>query len=82
MSRTRAGWTTEHQCGCVTSVLGDGEDAVQTVSYCPKHKAAPEMYEALKELVKIVPDYVKQYDWLYLRAVAVLARAEGKEARV
>jgi len=33
-------------CGCTIEELADGSHGI---NYCPKHKAAPDMYEALKE---------------------------------
>ena len=40
-------------CGCTIEDLGDGSHAI---NYCPKHKAAPDMYEALRALVGWLED--------------------------
>ena len=37
-------------CGCETKVYADGSGV--EVYYCPMHSAAPEMYDALLELVE------------------------------
>jgi len=38
----------EYECGCkITS-----ENNYPSIEYCPKHKVAPDLYEALKKVVK------------------------------
>ena len=40
---------TERECGCSTKT---GRSGNPYIVYCPKHKAAPAMYEALKNVFK------------------------------
>ena len=73
------------KCGCYVQQDTYGEEKVEVV-YCPKHKAAPEMYEALKELcanlsMSCSTDYLYKHN-LSLplsKAQKALAKAEGKK---
>jgi len=56
---------------------------ISRIELCPKHAAAPAMYEALKEIVIAVQegtayDYGTSGDW-FADAQAALAQAEGKQ---
>ena len=42
-------YTRHFECGCKVVVIGELTNAV--INYCPKHKAAPDMYGALKEML-------------------------------
>lgn len=72
----RTYYRNEFQCGC--RVVGDNAGCY-TIEYCPKHKAAPELYEALKLLVTMFrsDDY---QDWRNSIEIAekAIAKAEGK----
>lgn len=70
-------------CGCIVS---HDKDNVERLELCKLHAAAPEMYEALKELVNATP-LVKlnvknsdHYSWMVRMAAAskALAKADGK----
>jgi len=53
-------------CGCNVYVWKDGSGA--EVEYCPMHKAAPELLEALKDLdTRIMPEERKYDEWGYCR---------------
>ena len=44
-------YSERRECGCRITLVEDfGELVDIELAYCPKHKAAPEMYEALKKL--------------------------------
>jgi len=74
-------------CGCTIEDLGDGSHAI---NYCPKHKAAPDMYEALGRLIEVTDlldteecDHDVGICWcsyknVRLNAAQALAKAEGK----
>ena len=51
---------TEGECGCTTGewewVTAEKHHKKTIIKYCPKHKGAPDMYEALKALLGIVRD--------------------------
>lgn len=47
----------EHDCGCQIRQLQHSASAYScvegyTINYCPKHKAAEDMYEALKDIIE------------------------------
>ena len=42
-------YTKHFECGCKVMVIGELTNA--QILYCPKHYAAPELYEALKMMV-------------------------------
>ena len=74
------------KCGCVVAI--DYNDMVQ-VDYCPKHKAAPMMYDALKALVNkfatagIIMGFTETHLTKELGdAKQALAAAEGKDGRI
>ena len=58
-------------CGCIVGLDYDG---TLKVFYCPKHKAAPELYEALKEMLY---DDIPGTQAIRLAEVAI-AKAEVK----
>lgn len=60
-------------CGC--------DIARGVIKYCPKHKAAPAMYEALKVVVDRIDgfNYPIQFEYPFMRVKEALAKkAEGK----
>ena len=70
-----------HGCGCFIFK----EDGKVFIEYCPKHKAAPDLYEALKQakewihLQVMVANEVTDYDEAtYLKAKEALAKVESK----
>jgi len=80
-------YSERRECGCRITLVEDfGELVDIELAYCPKHKAAPEMYEALKGMLDIynVPvdsvEELKRHDvWLEF-AQAALALADGSDA--
>lgn len=59
-------------CGCLVAV--DYNNMV-IIDYCPKHKAAPELYEVLKE----AKERYGNYDPFWcIKVFGLLAKAEGK----
>lgn len=40
------------KCGCVVDIRDDGRLIPLTIVYCPLHAAAPELLEALEQLVR------------------------------
>ncbi len=47
-------------CGCTTTLWNDGSGI--EIEYCPKHKAAPELLEALK-LARPIIYYIRRHGW-------------------
>lgn len=39
------------ECGCLIAYIGSGQSEIE---YCPLHKAAPELYEALKGVLPLL----------------------------
>ena len=69
----------DEPCGCV--VIEDRTAGIYLV-YCNKHEAAPDMYEALKEITELAPrDKLKLPYAIKVVEIAdkALAKAEGKE---
>ena len=67
-------------CGCQIRISGELHNA--EICYCPKHEAAPDMYEALKELVEWLEDDEKMIGNVVTiqgQCHQALAKAEGKE---
>ncbi len=66
-------------CGCAIEQLADNS---HSITYCSKHKAAPEMYEALSDIKTrfafAVDKPTIQDEQCYDRAAKALAKAEGK----
>lgn len=70
-------------CGCELSRGGEG---ILYIRYCPKHKAAPELYEALQEIAKGMGRFsLDQLTYaentiedMQALAVKALAKAEGE----
>ena len=68
-------------CGCIVALDYDGTLAI---FYCPKHKAAPEMYEALKNAVIAMASMYRLQEYTETEVIhelmpfkAALAKAEG-----
>lgn len=69
-------YTKAFHCGCTIAVLNSGEGVI---TYCPKHKAAPDMCEALKEIVSDLTDIgdCRVTNHSFNLAQQALAKAEG-----
>ena len=69
------------KCKCRVNHLGYAEAIIE---YCPKHKAAPDMYEALKNLVNNLPESALEEAreiWLNTNThIALDARAKAVQA--
>jgi hypothetical protein len=68
----------QYDCGCLVKCIHAHSNYPYDsyrIEYCPKHKAAPEMYEALKILV---PELKKRHYILSDKITNALAKAEGK----
>ncbi len=77
-------------CGCRIDEMANGSLGI---TYCPKHKAAPDMYEALRGILLVAQpcdgakfEFEKTYIGVFRihgnrleKALEVLAKAEGKE---
>ena len=79
-------YTKALSCGCTIVVT----DWVGRVDYCPKHKAAPDMYEALNKIAKCsgafsldrlkgMMEAEERIDYMAALANQALAKAEGNE---
>ena len=64
-----------YSCGCEVTGIPD------EIHFCPKHKAAPEMYEALKacEISLISDEHYQEFKPLLETINKALKRAEGRE---
>ena len=63
-------------CGCIVGLDYDGTLATY---YCPKHNAAPDMYEALKLYQEHQEGTSGHYCWKSYETInKALAKAEGK----
>ncbi len=62
----------QYPCGCQVRQVHIPQGERYFIEYCPKHKAANDMYEALKTLSNYPAESVKQI------ANTTLAKAEGK----
>ena len=63
-------------CGCV--VIQD-QTADAYIVYCPKHKAAPDMYEACRKGLELLSINLEQYRGTVSELLReALAKAEGK----
>ena len=90
-----------YACGCQVRQVENSESPFldsYLIEYCPKHEAAPDMYEALKSLAKMREmlklhkgDYEKLAEVIGVKSVEELidltiseaiAKAEGKEVEV
>ncbi|KKN12478.1 hypothetical protein LCGC14_1016020 [marine sediment metagenome] len=60
----------EYDCGC--EIVTDNMGAYE-IDYCPKHKSAPDLYEALKKMLPLVSGYYLQE---VIDAEQALAKAE------
>ncbi len=76
-------WITKKECGCEIKVGYDLLNA--TITYCPKHKSAPDLYEALKKahtlITSIIPnDLVSETAKHTMQKLIVktLAKVDGK----
>jgi len=64
------------ECSCQVEYI-NGEPVI---GYCPKHKAAPELYEACKLLIERAKEHGNYSIWLELPIVHIeQALAEGGE---
>ena len=76
-------YTKHFECGCKVVVIGEITNA--QIVKCPKHKSAPDLYEALMELCSLLSvncsmDYLYKHD-LSLplsKGQQALAKAENK----
>lgn len=77
----------EYKCGCKTFIDTDRASLGYQIEYCPKHKSAPDLYEALKSLTdgytnaleackKQGFNFKEEPDWETARQA--IAKAEGK----
>ena len=75
MNYTKEEWTiaSTAECGCIVKHQRYPAYNSYRIEYCPKHKAAPDMYEALRE---IVGNLVNPSDIEI--GTKALAKAEGK----
>lgn len=62
-------YTRHFDCGCKVVVIGELTNA--TIAYCPLHKSAPELYEALIKIRSITPKTI-----MYSIANDAIAKAE------
>ena len=74
-------YTRHFECGCKVAVIGEITNA--KIVYCPKHKAAEEMYEALKAVDDYLsapyPENMKLKQIVADKLVASLNTAEGRQ---
>ena len=73
-------YTKTFNCGCAMLIRNSG---VGSITYCPKHKAAPDMYEALRGII------ARRMECHEVESASIpseigavykaLAKAEGKE---
>lgn len=65
-------------CGCI--IIHDTTKPREKIDYCPKHRAAPDMYEALKAANNLLNGYTSANDNEQLKITIrmALAKAEGK----
>ena len=63
------------KCGCNVVLTGGGQ---WRISYCPLHKSAPDLYEALKDLLDGLgnPMEITPYE-LVEKASQALSKVEG-----
>jgi predicted component of type VI protein secretion system len=59
----------ENECGCKVMRLrreahGKIERQEYYIKYCPKHEAAPAMYDALKEVVKAMGELAQDQEFM------------------
>lgn len=66
-----------YSCGCYVAQWGDSSCGLE---YCPKHKAAPDLYRELSSAVEILRRGGYQDDMPVLKPMLkALAKAEGKD---
>lgn len=74
-------YTRHFECGCKVVVIGELTNA--EIRYCSKHKAAPDMYEALEAfdhyLCAAPPHKLKLKAYAAKLMEKALAKAEGRE---
>jgi hypothetical protein len=88
MNRTKEDWTVQRfPCGCAVEHVGGSFKII----YCPKHKAAPQLYQALCDLMKEADCLNNEecehdvgicwcsYKNAHWAAVKALHKAEGRE---
>ena len=73
---------TKGECGCYIEYYEGFKDKPDHIIYCPKHKSAPDLYEALKEITTIEQSNVPYDKYDVLGAINIakkaLAKADGK----
>ena len=69
-------------CGCklieVGHEAGKTKVVYDSIEYCPKHKAAPDMYEALKASLKLINDVTSGGSKTKKLIKQALSKADGK----
>ncbi len=67
------------ECGCRIESEFLGGMGAKVIEYCPQHKAAPDMYEALKELMQAVDEGQERIGaGRGIKIGQILSKAEGK----
>jgi len=69
-------YTRHFECGCKIKVTGEITNA--EIIYCPKHEAAPDMYEALKACHAANGCHNDEEAKLFDLVRSALLKAEGK----
>lgn len=67
----------ELPCGCKADTTFNPEN--YTIIFCPLHKSAPDLYEALKELLPLTVGCWRHGRPEFDRTRKALAKAEGKD---
>lgn len=74
-------YTKHFECGCKVVVIGELTNA--EIRYCPKHEAAPDMYEALNKWKDVFFAHAEgkpikpKIDKAWEQTAQALAKAEG-----
>ena len=68
----------KYECGCKTFIDPMRASLGYQIDYCPKHKAAPALYEALKELRVFYETGNMDFQKVRLDVLSALSKAEGK----
>ena len=72
----------ELECGCI--IMGNSDRELD-ISYCPKHRAAPDLYEALRAAQAYIArkemySGVQDRTGLEVKIIKALSKAEGLQA--
>lgn len=72
-----------YDCGCYIKTVATEGGQESAISYCPKHKAAPAMYEALKQAKLWFETHDNSSTGLFAHQVIceALRQADGKEIK-